>query len=141
LEKKICKEEKEMNNTNKFQEFEEVCKPVVKYLKENYDPHCTVVITDNYIKLVRDEMGIPIEIVREEPVLEGPTKGLGMKIRLARVAKNMTLEELSKEVGIERHALSRIERGLSIPRKSTFEQIKKVLGWDYWNQKGEKENE
>lgn len=38
----------------------EICKPVVDYLKENYDPHCTVIITDNHIRLVRDEMGIPV---------------------------------------------------------------------------------
>ncbi|WP_297429581.1 hypothetical protein [Clostridium sp.] len=42
------------------QELEEICKPVVEYLKKNYDPHCTVVITDSHIKLVRDEIGIPV---------------------------------------------------------------------------------
>lgn len=41
--------------------LEAVCKPVVDYLKENYDPHYTVIITDSLIKLVRDEIGIPVK--------------------------------------------------------------------------------
>ncbi|EKQ56334.1 hypothetical protein [Clostridium sp. Maddingley MBC34-26] len=45
---------------NKIKELEKLCKPVADYLKENLDPHCTVVITDNHIKLVRDEIGIPV---------------------------------------------------------------------------------
>lgn len=52
------------------QELEEICKPVVEYLKKNYDPHCTVVITDSHIKLVRDEIGIPVKTAPEVPVQE-----------------------------------------------------------------------
>ena len=37
-----------------------LCKPLSDYLAENYDPHCTVIVTDSSIKLVRDEIGIPI---------------------------------------------------------------------------------
>lgn len=39
--------------------LEEICTPVVDYIKKNWDPHCTVIITDSQIKLVRDEIGIP----------------------------------------------------------------------------------
>ncbi|MCH3962954.1 MAG: hypothetical protein LKE46_01650 [Clostridium sp.] len=43
--------------------LEKICKPVVDYLKDNYNPHCAVVITDNQIRLVEDKIGIPVERV------------------------------------------------------------------------------
>ncbi|AGF56423.1 hypothetical protein B0P06_005312 [Clostridium saccharoperbutylacetonicum] len=43
-----------------IEKLQELCKPVTEYLKNNWDPHCTVVITDNHIKLVRDEIGCPM---------------------------------------------------------------------------------
>lgn len=42
-----------------MEKLNELCKPVVEYLKRNWDPHCAVIITDSHIKLVRDEMGCP----------------------------------------------------------------------------------
>ena len=53
-----------------MKELEQLCRPVVNYLKNNWDPHCTVVITDSHIKLVRDEMGIPVGTAQEVPVQE-----------------------------------------------------------------------
>ncbi|WP_252224646.1 MULTISPECIES: helix-turn-helix transcriptional regulator [unclassified Clostridium] len=55
---------------NEIKKLEEVCKPVVDYLKKNYDPHCTVVITDSQMRLVRDEIGIPVGTAQEVPVQE-----------------------------------------------------------------------
>lgn len=43
-----------------IESLEKICKPVVDYLKDNYNPHCTVVITDSQVKLVEDKIGIPI---------------------------------------------------------------------------------
>ncbi|AND84231.1 hypothetical protein CTDIVETGP_1589 [Clostridium tyrobutyricum DIVETGP] len=40
--------------------LKELCNPIVDYLKNNYNPHCTVIITDVEIKLVEDKIGIPI---------------------------------------------------------------------------------
>jgi hypothetical protein len=40
--------------------LKELCKPVVDYLKNSYNPHCTVIITDVEIKLVEDKIGIPM---------------------------------------------------------------------------------
>lgn len=54
----------------KIKELEELCKPVSEYLKKNWNPHCTVIITDTHIKLVRDEVSIPLEIAQEVPVQE-----------------------------------------------------------------------
>ncbi|MEG0133818.1 MAG: hypothetical protein RR782_06800 [Clostridium sp.] len=50
-----------MNRKDEIKILKNICSPVVDYLKENYDPYCTVIITDYQIKLVRDEIGIPIE--------------------------------------------------------------------------------
>ena len=47
-----------MNTEEKLQE---ITKPIIKFLKENYDPHTTIVITTEHIKIVRDELGIPIK--------------------------------------------------------------------------------
>lgn len=55
----------------KIEELNVLCKPVVDYLNENYDPHCSVVITDSQIRLVRDEIGIPVKKTAPEvPVQE-----------------------------------------------------------------------
>lgn len=48
--------------SKRINELEEVCKPVIEYLKNNYDMmHCTVVINGSQIRLVRDEIGIPVK--------------------------------------------------------------------------------
>lgn len=44
-----------------FENLKDMCMPVIQYLKENCDPYYTVVITDSQIRLVRDEIGIPVE--------------------------------------------------------------------------------
>lgn len=58
----------------KIKALEEVSKPVADYLKSNFDPHCTVIITDSHIRLVRDEIGIPVrnnELEKKVAALEG----------------------------------------------------------------------
>lgn len=54
----------------KIKALEEISKPVVDYLKNNWDSHCTVIITDCHIKLVRDEIGIPMKEAPEVPTQE-----------------------------------------------------------------------
>lgn len=44
-----------------FDVLQNLCEPVVKYLQDNYDPHTTVVITDDSVRLERTEMFIPIK--------------------------------------------------------------------------------
>lgn len=51
-----------MNKQDEIKNLESVCNPVVDYLKKYCNPYCTVIITDSQIKLVRDEIGIPVEI-------------------------------------------------------------------------------
>ena len=45
-----------------FDVLEELCKPIVKYLHDNYDPHTTVVITDENARVERTELFVPIKI-------------------------------------------------------------------------------
>jgi hypothetical protein len=47
--------------SSKIQELESICRTVSDYLKQNYDTHTTVMITDSHIKLVHDEIGIPVK--------------------------------------------------------------------------------
>ncbi|WP_196051361.1 hypothetical protein [Clostridium butyricum] len=59
-----------MYNKQSIEQLKEICKPIVEWLKENYGPYYTVVITDEHIRIVRDEVGIPIETAQEVPVQE-----------------------------------------------------------------------
>lgn len=44
-----------------FDKFYELVKPVSDYLRENYDPHTTVIITDEIAKIVTDNISVPIK--------------------------------------------------------------------------------
>lgn len=48
-----------MTNEQEFKELEELAKPVVEYLKKNYNPMCKVEITTNSIEIFSTEIGIP----------------------------------------------------------------------------------
>lgn len=47
-------------------ELEKLAKPLVDYLRNNYNPHTTIVITDERVSVVEDVIGIPLH--REEAV-------------------------------------------------------------------------
>ena len=51
---------KQEETKSKMDKLEELCRPISDYLRNNYNIHSTVVITDDMIKLVRDEIGIPV---------------------------------------------------------------------------------
>lgn len=44
----------------KHKKLLELSMPLVEWLKLNYDPHATIIIRDTYVKVVRDEIGSPI---------------------------------------------------------------------------------
>ena len=44
---------------DKVKELEVLCKPIVEYLKENYDPYANIIITDSNIRITRDIEGMP----------------------------------------------------------------------------------
>ena len=43
----------------KIKELEVLCKPIVEYLKENYDPYTNIIISDSNIRVTQDVIGIP----------------------------------------------------------------------------------
>lgn len=47
-----------MEDLNKLTDL---CKPLVDYIKQNYDPYTEIVITDSFIKVKNTTMGIPIQ--------------------------------------------------------------------------------
>ena len=62
---------------SKIDKLEEMCRPISDYLKENYCPYDTVVITDDKIRLVRDEIGIPVDRDYDtKPTMEEATNSL-----------------------------------------------------------------
>ena len=42
----------------KQKSFEEVAKPLIKWLCENANPHCSVIITSTHAELVSGEMAV-----------------------------------------------------------------------------------
>lgn len=50
------------------------------------------------------------------------------KLKLARVAKDIGTEEMSKRLGITRQAYYLIERGISYPKLEVWKKIQNILG-------------
>lgn len=44
----------------KIKYLKEISKPIIEFLKENYNPHTTIIINQDSIKVVSDEINIPI---------------------------------------------------------------------------------
>ena len=44
----------------KITELKKISEPVISFIKENYNPHITVIINEEGIKVVTDEINIPI---------------------------------------------------------------------------------
>lgn len=53
----VSKEESE----RQYEQFKEICKPLVKYLCENYHPHVTIIITPTGAEMVEGLMSTKIE--------------------------------------------------------------------------------
>lgn len=45
---------------DKIKEIEVLCKPVLEYLNNNYNPHCSVIVSIGSIKVVSTEICIPL---------------------------------------------------------------------------------
>lgn len=66
LSKKWNKEIKKQETKSKMDKLEELCKPISDYLRENYDTHYSIVITDDKIRLVKDELCSDPRVSMEE---------------------------------------------------------------------------
>lgn len=54
------KEEAEMKPTKS--ELENLARPLAQYLRDNHNPHTTIVITAERVVVVEDVIGIPFQI-------------------------------------------------------------------------------
>lgn len=50
--------EKEDKMNEKMKEFEEICKPVIEYLRKHYNPMCKAIISDGFSEIVVNDIGI-----------------------------------------------------------------------------------
>jgi len=57
-------------------------------------------------------------------------KFLGAKIRALREARGLRIKDLSEASGVPESVISRLERGLIFPRRSTLESLASALGLD-----------
>jgi transcriptional regulator with XRE-family HTH domain len=53
------------------------------------------------------------------------------RIRIERMRRGLTLEELGEKVGITKSSMSALENGKSAPRPSTAKKLCDVLGLEY----------
>ena len=44
----------------KIKELNKISEPVINFIKENYNPHTTIIISEDSIKVVTDEINIPL---------------------------------------------------------------------------------
>lgn len=45
----------------KIKELEQISNPIIEFLKRNYNPHTTIIINQDCVKVVTDEMNMPIQ--------------------------------------------------------------------------------
>ena len=58
------------------------------------------------------------------------SKTVGMNVKIARVKKNMTIQELAKQAGMSVTTISRLERGIGNARMFSINKIAEVLEVD-----------
>jgi len=63
----------------------------------------------------------------DEPKPKPLLARLGKNVKLARIERDMSQEELALDAGMQRSALSRLERGLIDPKASTIVKLAKAL--------------
>ena len=52
--------------SKEMEELQELCMPLIKYLRKNHHPHTTLTITDDKIQLDESLIGIPVPYEEEE---------------------------------------------------------------------------
>jgi DNA-binding XRE family transcriptional regulator len=65
------------------------------------------------------------------PILESATRSqgaLGLRIRMLRLERGLTLAQLSEKAGLNLGHLSELERGLLKPRPATLLKLERALG-------------
>lgn len=49
------------------QQLQELALPLKEYLEKNYDPHCVAIVRCDGVKIIRDEMYIPVATEKQPP--------------------------------------------------------------------------
>lgn len=44
-----------------IEEFRELVKPLVEYLRKNYNPYCKIIVECDRAEIVKGELGVPFE--------------------------------------------------------------------------------
>ena len=70
-----------------------------------------------------------LNLFRSTP-FESQQAQLGFRIRMERLESGWTQEELARQVGIQSHQISRIERGLCFPHLNTIRRFENVFGFE-----------
>ena len=47
---------------DKMKEFEEVCLPVIEFLRKNYNPMCKAIISDGFCEVLISDIGVANEV-------------------------------------------------------------------------------
>lgn len=53
-----------------MKKLEELCLPIVEWLKKNYDPYTQVQITSDNIEMIQKVIGIPLEVSKSKETLQ-----------------------------------------------------------------------
>lgn len=57
----MSKDIREIPTLSEVESLRDLCKPICEYINEHYDPHTQIIITDDHVKVTRDEIGIPVK--------------------------------------------------------------------------------
>lgn len=49
-------------NKERFEELEKASKPLIDFLNKYYDPMTVAIVTEGRVDILRNEMGMPLEV-------------------------------------------------------------------------------
>jgi DNA-binding XRE family transcriptional regulator len=96
-------------------------RPFLKYFRTGSAHHSENQLTDFFRNEARGLIIYPSEAISAN------AGRIGFAIRMQRLEMGLTQEALARRSGIIRSHLSKMERGLCLPRRTTFYQLERVL--------------
>jgi hypothetical protein len=67
---RYLKDSYKLVSENSFYALQKASEPLVEYLKKYYCPHTQILVSWDFVKVLQDEMGIPVGTAQEVPVQE-----------------------------------------------------------------------
>ena len=43
-------------------EVRRLSEPLCKFIRDNYDPYTTIIVKEDFVKIVEDKLGVPINV-------------------------------------------------------------------------------